>query len=60
MCKFRVAVKFALHNGELSSEAKQLIAQIKLTAKEQVKQEIISEIDLQKNNYNETTKKMVQ
>ena len=41
---------------ELSSEAKQLIAQIKCTAKEQVKQEIISEIDKQENNYNENYK----
>ena len=42
--------------GELSSEAKQLIVQIKHRAKEQVKQEIISELDLQKNNYNENYK----
>ena len=42
--------------GELSSEAKQLIPQIKCTAKEQVKQEIISEIDIQENNYNENYK----
>ena len=42
--------------GELSSEAKQLLAQIKFTAKEQVKQEFISEIGLQKNNYNENYK----
>ena len=42
--------------GELSSEAKQLIAQIKCTAKEQVEQEIISEIDIQKNNYKENYK----
>ena len=47
-----VALTSNLPYGELSSEAKQLIAQIKLTAKEQVEQEIISEIDPQKNNYN--------
>ena len=45
-----------LANGELSSEAKQLIAQIKCTAKEQAKQEIISEIDIQKNSYSENQK----
>ena len=32
--------------SELSSEAKQLIAQMKCTTKEQLKQEIISEIDI--------------
>ena len=42
--------------GELSSEAKQLIAQIKGTAKEQLKQETISKIDIQKKNYNENYK----
>ena len=46
----------AIGDGELNSEAKQLIAQIKRTTKEQVKQEIISEIDIQKNNYNENYK----
>ena len=51
-----VALASNLPYGELSSEANQLIAQIKYTAKEQVKQEIISEIDIQKNNYNENYK----
>ena len=41
-----VALTLNLPYGELSCEAKQLIAQIKLTAKEQVKQEIISDIFL--------------
>ena len=36
--------------GELNREAKKFIAQIKLTTKEQIKQEIISEINLEKNN----------
>ena len=35
--------------GTLSREAKELIAQVKLIKKEQIKQEIISEIDLEKN-----------
>ena len=48
-----VALTLNLPYGEISSETKQLIAQIKCTPKEQVKQEIISEIDIQKNNYNE-------
>ena len=34
--------------GTLSVEAKELIAQIKLITKEQIKQEIISEMDLEK------------
>ena len=51
-----VALASNLPYDERSSEAKQLIAQIKCTAKEQVKQEIISEIDIQKNNYNENYK----
>ena len=55
-----VALTSNLPYGELSSEAKQLIAQIKCTAKEQVKQEIISEIDIQKNNYNENYKEKSQ
>ena len=36
--------------GELTSKAKKLIAQIKLTTREQIKQEIISHINLKKNN----------
>ena len=36
--------------GTLSREAKELIAQVKLITKEQMKQEIISEIDLEKDN----------
>ena len=51
-----VALTSNLPYGELSSEAKQLIAQIKCTAKEQDKQEIINEIDIQKNNNNENYK----
>ena len=46
-----MALTSNLPYGELSSEAKQLIAQINRTAKEQAKeQDIISEIDIQKNN----------
>ena len=51
-----MALTSNLPYSELSSETKQLIAQIKYTAKGQVKQEIISEIDIQKNNYNENYK----
>ena len=46
-----VALTSNLPYGELSGEAKQSIVQIKLTAKEKVKQEIISQVDLEKNNY---------
>ena len=51
-----VALTSKLPYVELSGEAKQIIAQIKCTVKEQVKHEIISEIDIQKNNYNENYK----
>ena len=53
-----VALTSNLPYSELSSEAKQLIAQIKCTAKEQVKQEIISEIDIQKKTATAKTKKI--
>ena len=48
-----VALSSNLPYDELSSEAKQLIAQIKLTTREQIKQEIISEINLEKHNNNQ-------
>ena len=43
-----VALTSNLAYGELSSEAKKLIAQIKLTTREQIKQEIISKINLER------------
>ena len=43
------AVTSNLPYGTLSVEAKELIAQVKLIIKEQIKQENISEIDLEKN-----------
>ena len=54
-----VALTSNLPCSELSSEAKELIGQIKRTAKEQVKQEIISEIDIQKTTTTKTTKKRI-
>ena len=48
-----VALTSNLPYGELSSKALKLIAQIKLARKEQVKQEIIEEINLEKINNNE-------
>ena len=48
-----VALTSNLPHSELSSEALKLIAQIKLATKEQVKQEIIDEINLEKINNNE-------
>ena len=48
-----VALTSNLPYDELSSEAKQLIAQIKLTTREQIKQEVISEINLEKHNNNQ-------
>ena len=48
-----VALTSNLPYDELSSEAKQLISQIKLTTREQIKQEIISEINLEKQNNNQ-------
>ena len=51
-----VALTSNLPYGELSSEAKQLIAQIKGTAKKQVKQEIISKIYIQKQQQRKGTK----
>ena len=48
-----VALTSNLPYDELSNEAKQLIAQIKLTKREQIKQEIISEINQEKHNNNQ-------
>ena len=45
-----LALTSNLSYGVLSSEAMQFIAQIKLETKEQVKQEIITEINLEKLN----------
>ena len=43
-----VALTSNLAYGKLSSEAKKLIAQVKLTTREEIKQEIINEINLEK------------
>ena len=48
-----VALTSNLPYGELSSEASKLIAQIHLATKEQIKQEIIDEINLEKINSKE-------
>ena len=48
-----VALTSNLPYDELSSEAKELIDQIKLTTREQIKQEIIREINLKKHNNNQ-------
>ena len=48
-----VALTLNLPYDELSSEAILLIAQIKLITREQIKQEIISEMNLEKHNNNQ-------
>ena len=48
-----MALTSNLSNGALSNEAKQLIAQIKLKIRDRIKQEITSEINLEKHNNNQ-------